>query len=84
MKNRDKILNRLKRYKQNKLRKKPEQEKNKFCVSSGVSDFGLISDKKEQEPSKKENPLEISSQNINIEEKPVKNYYLKQPDRMFH
>ena len=65
MKNRDKILNKLKRHKQNELRKKAEQEKNKFCISSGVNDFQLISEKKEPGPPKKENPIETSFQNIN-------------------
>ena len=47
MKNRNKILNKLKRYKENELKKKAEQEKNKFAISSGVNDFELISDKPE-------------------------------------
>ena len=71
MNQRDKIINKLKRYKQNELKKKAEQEKNKFSISSGVNDFQLISDKKEEEP-KKENPIMITSANdINIEAKPA-------------
>ena len=73
MNNRDKILNKLIRHKQNELKKKAEQEKNKFAISSGVNDFTLISDKKEKpEISKKDNEIVMSSHNdLNIEAKPT-------------
>ena len=65
MKNRNKILQKLKRHKLNELK-----EKNKFTISSGVNDFELISDKK---PSKghRNSQIFISSPNdINILAKP--------------
>ena len=63
-KNINKIINKLKRYKQNQL-------KNKFAISSGVNDFTLKSNKKEEpQPPKLEN--QISSQNdINFVAKPT-------------
>ena len=71
MKNRNKILNKLKRYKQNELKKKAEQEKNKFAISSGVNDFELISDKKDDESPKKTPPVFSTSQNdLNFEALP--------------
>ena len=68
MKNRDKILNKLIRHKLNELRKKEEEEKNKLAISSGVNDFELISDKKDEDKKpNKDNQIFISSQNdINI------------------
>ena len=47
MKNRNKILDKLKKYQQNELKRRAEEEKNKFAISSGVNDFELISEKKE-------------------------------------
>ena len=71
MKNRNKILNKLKRYKQNELKKKAEQEKNKFAISSGVNDFELISDKKDEESPKKNAPVFSTSQNdLNFKAQP--------------
>jgi hypothetical protein len=63
----NKILNKLRRYKQNELNKKAEEAKNKLCISSGVNDFEVISDKK-PDPSKSRNSqIFISSPNdINI------------------
>ena len=72
MKNRMKILNKLKRYKENELKKKAEQEKNKFAISSGVNDFELISDKKNDETPKKNNQVFSTSQNdFNFQGKPA-------------
>ena len=68
MKNRKKILDKLKRYKENELRKKAEEEKKKLQVDSGVNDFEVVSDKK---PDNKNNQISISSPNdINIAAKP--------------
>ena len=71
MKNRMKILNKLKKYKENELKKKAEQEKNKFAISSGVNDFELISDKKNDQTPKKNNQAFSTSQNdFNLQGKP--------------
>ena len=70
MKKRKKILDKLIKYKQDELRKKEEEAKKKFAISSGVNDFELISDKKEI-PEKK-NPVFATSQNdFNFEGKPA-------------
>ena len=71
-KNRNKILNKLIRHKLNEKRKKEEEEKNKLAISSGINDFELISDKKNENTNpKKDNQVFISSQNdINITAKP--------------
>jgi hypothetical protein len=82
MKNANKIVNKLKKYRQNELKKKAEEEKKKFAISSGVNDFELI-------PEKKEEPIQISAQNdLNIEAKPkpvfelaVQNFSLIAPDK---
>ena len=75
MKNRNKILNKLKRHKLNELRKKEEEEKKKLAISSGVNDFELIGDKKEEEkklPNKDNQIFISSSQNdINIKAEPT-------------
>ena len=73
MKRRDKIIDKLKKYKENELKKKLEEEKNKFSISSGVNDFTLLSDKKEkQETPKKENEMVMTFHNdLNIEAKPA-------------
>ena len=64
MKNRNKILNKLRRHKLNELREKEKQEKNKLAISSGVNDFELISDIKEENKNpNKDNQIFISSQN---------------------
>ena len=82
MKNANKIVTKLKRYQQNELKKKAEEEKKKFAISSGVNDFELI-------PEKKEEPNQISAQSdLNIEAKPkpvfetaVQNFSLIAPDK---
>ena len=73
MKNRNKILNKLIRRKLNELKKKEEEAKKKFAISSGVNDFELISDVKDEEKKQnKDNQILISSQNdINIMAKPT-------------
>ena len=73
MKNRNKILNKLRRHKLNELREKEKQEKNKLAISSGVNDFELISDiKEENKNANKDNQIFISSQNdINILAQPT-------------
>ena len=72
MKNRNKILQKLIRHKQNELRKKAEEEKNKLTISSGVNDFELISDKKPQPKRHRNSQIFISFPNdINILAKPA-------------
>ncbi len=67
----NKIANKLRRYKQNELRRKAEEDKNKLCVSSGVNDFELISDKKPEPKKHRNSQIFISMPNdINIEAKP--------------
>ena len=64
MKNRKKILDKLRRYKENELRKKAEEEKKKLQVDSGVNDFEVVSDKK---PDDKNKNLETSGgQNFSL------------------
>ena len=46
MKNRKKILDKLKRYKENELRKKAEEEKKKLQVDSGVTDLNIAAQPK--------------------------------------
>ena len=48
MKNRKKIISKLKRYKINEFKKKEEEEKNKLAISSGINDFELVSNKKNE------------------------------------
>ena len=63
----NKILSKLRRYKQNELKKKAEEDKNKLCVSSGVNDFEVISDKQPDPNKNKNSQIFISSPNdINI------------------
>ena len=72
MKNRSKILQKLIRHKQNELKKKAEEERNKFVISSGVNDFELISDKKPQPKRHRNSQIFISFPNdINILAKPA-------------
>ena len=72
MKNRNKILQKLIRHKQNELKKKAEEERNKFVISSGVNDFELISDKKPQPKRHRNSQIFISFPNdINILAKPA-------------
>ena len=72
MRNRNKILQKLIRHRQNELRKKAEEERNKFTISSGVNDFELISDKKPQPKRHRNSQIFISIPNdINILAKPV-------------
>ena len=67
----NKIINKLRRYKQNELRKKAEEDKNKLCVSSGVNDFEVVSDKKPEPNKNRNSQIFISTPNdINIEAKP--------------
>jgi len=63
----NKILSKLRRYKQNELKKKSEEDKNKLCVSSGVNDYEVISDKQPDPNKNKNSQIFISSPNdINI------------------
>ena len=67
----NKIVNKLRRYKQNELRKKAEEDKNNLCVSSGVNDFELISDKNPEPKKHRNSQIFISMPNdINIEAQP--------------
>ena len=67
MNNRMKILNKLIRRKNNDLRKKAEQDKNNLCISSGINDFEIISDKKQDKDAPRNSQVFISPQNdINI------------------
>ena len=71
MKNRNKIIHKLIRHKQNELKKKAEEEKNKFCISSGVNDFEVVSDKKQEPRRHRNSQIFISMPNdINILAKP--------------
>ena len=60
----------MKKYQQNELKKKAEEEKKKLEISSGVNDFELLSNKKET-PRKKEPILPTNENDINLEGKPV-------------
>ena len=63
----NKILSKLRRYKQNELKKKAEEDKNKLCISSGVNDYEVISDKQPDPNKNKNSQIFISSPNdINI------------------
>ena len=71
IKNRNKILNKLKRHKLNEIRKKEEEEKKKLAISHGVNDFQVISDEPPK-PNKDSKIFISSSQNdINIEAQPT-------------
>ena len=72
MKNRMKILNKLKRHKSNELKKKAEQEKNKICISSGINDIEILSDKKPDSDGPRNSQVFMSPQNdINFLAKPT-------------
>lgn len=67
MKNRLKILNKLKRHKLNELRKKEEQEKNKLMISSGVNDIEIKSNKEHDNNKPRSSQIFMSDpNNINI------------------
>jgi hypothetical protein len=67
----NKILSKLRRYKQNELKKKAEEDRNKLCISSGVNDFEVISDKIPDPNKNKNSQIFISAPNdINILAKP--------------
>ncbi len=70
MKNRKKILDKLKKYKENELRKKAEEEKKKLCIDSGVNDFEVVSDKKPDDKNKNSQIFISSPNDINIAAKP--------------
>ena len=46
MNKRKKIIEKLKRYKENEIKKKKEEEKNKLVISSGINDFEVLTDNK--------------------------------------
>ena len=85
LKNRNKILNKLRRHKLNEIRKKQEEENNKLAISSGVNDFQLISDKNEEDKKpNKDNQIFISSQNdINILAHPTPELILSHASQNF-
>ena len=85
LKNRNKILNKLRRHKLNEIRKKEEEEKNKLAISSGVNDFELISDKKDEEKKPNmNNQIFISNQNdINILAEPAPKLVLSHASQNF-
>ena len=68
MNKRKKIIEKLKRYKENEIKKKKEEEKNKLVISSGINDFEVLTDNKNiNNESPKDNKIFISPQNeINI------------------
>jgi hypothetical protein len=70
IKERDSMIDDLKKYQQNELKKKAEEEKKKLEISSGVNDFELLSNKKET-PKKKEPILPTTQNDINLEGKPL-------------
>ena len=85
MRNRNKIINKLKRYKLNELKKKEQEEKNKLAISSGVNDFELISDKKNDGKfHKRDSQIFISPQNdINFMKEPANQFVLSRPGQSF-
>ena len=71
MKNRLKILNKLKRHKLNELRKKEEQEKNKLKISFGVNDIEIKSNKEHDINKPRNSQIFMSDpNNINIYAQP--------------
>ena len=77
MNNRMKIINKLRRHKLNELRKKEEEEKKKLVISSGINDFELISDKKDEKRiTKRNSQIFTSIRDINILAKPNYNMVL--------
>ena len=79
MKKRNKIIQKLIRYKQNQLK-----EKNKFSISSGVNDFELISDKKPTTGKKRNSQIFVSDTNdINYLAKPTPKVVLETAEQNF-
>ena len=84
-KDKDKIINKLKRYKENIERKKKEEE-NKKLIISNINNIELISDKKNEnnEDNNQENQIFISRQNeINILMEPQKKLILTKNHQNF-
>ena len=84
-KNRNKIFDKLIRHKLNELRKKEDADKNKLMITTGVNDFELLSDKKEEDKKpNKDNQIFISSQNdINILAQPPPELVLSPAEHNF-
>ena len=84
MNKRKKIIEKLKRYKENEIKKKKE-EKNKLVISSGINDFEVLTDNKNLDnESPKDNKIFISPQNeINILMEPQKKLLLSQNYQSF-
>ena len=85
MNKRKKIIEKLKRYKENEIKKKKEEEKNKLVISSGINDFEVLTDNKNLDnESPKDNKIFISPQNeINILMEPQKKLLLSQNYQSF-
>ena len=85
MNKRKKIIEKLKRYKENEIKKKKEEEKNKLVISSGINDFEVLTDNKNiNNESPKDNKIFISPQNeINILMEPQKKLLLSQNYQSF-
>ena len=83
---RNKIINKLKKYKEYLINKKKEEEKNKLIISSNLNNLEIISDKKniDDNTHKKENQIFISPQNeINFLSEPPKKILLSQNYQSF-
>ena len=85
MNKRKKIIEKLKRYKENEIKKKKEEEQNKLVISSGINDFEVLTDNKNLDnESPKDNKIFISPQNeINILMEPQKKLLLSQNYQSF-
>ena len=85
MNKRKKIIEKLKRYKENEIKKKKEEEQNKLVISSGINDFEVLTDNKNiNNESPKDNKIFISPQNeINILMEPQKKLLLSQNYQSF-
>ena len=86
MNKRRKIIEKLKRYKENEIKKKKEEEKNKLVISSKINYFEVLSDIKnsDNKETPKNNKIFISPQNeINILKEPQKKLLLSQNYQSF-
>ena len=86
MNKRRKIIEKLKRYKENEIKRKKEKEKNKLVISSKINYFEVLSDIKnlDNKETPKNNKIFISPQNeINILKEPQKKLLLSQNYQSF-
>ena len=86
MNRKKKIIEKLKRYKENEIKKKKEEENNKLVIDSNINHFEVLSDIKNQDNNEtpKNNKIFISPQNeINILMEPQKKLLLSQNYQSF-